>query len=158
MLPPTISIPGGRSKQSRHAQPDPACQRNRRPSPQPRWGRSESSPFGAIRRSRGLVDVQLRITLLQHDRDPKVAGKKSSLFRRMLSVLRRCRKKHPKWRRSLSQSLRLDHGAPSLRFVNRESKPLETTKEQSNYQADQSSRQYFHFDPILKNLEQHYQA
>ena len=128
MLPPTISIPGGRSKQWRHAQPDPACQRNRRPSPQPRWGRSESSPFGAIRRSRGLVDVQLRITLLQHDRDPKVAGKKSSLFRRMLSVLRRCRKKHPKWRRSLSQSLRLDHGAPVLQSFNPVSLLLGTTR------------------------------
>ena len=128
MLPPTISIPGGRSKQSRHAQPDPACQRNRRPSPQPRWGRSESSPFGAIRRSRGLVDVQLRITLLQHDRDPKVAGKKSSLFRRMLSVLRRCQKKHPKWRRSLSQSLRLDHGAPVLQSFNPVSLLLGTTR------------------------------
>ena len=128
MPPPTISIPGGRSKQSQHAQPDPACQRNRRPSPQPRWGRSESSPFGAIRRSRGLVDVQLRITLLQHDRDPKVAGKKSSLFRRMLSVLRRCRKKHPKWRRSLSQSLRLDHGAPVLQSFNPVSLLLGTTR------------------------------
>jgi len=131
VLPPTISIPGGRSKQSRHAQPDPACQRNRRPSPQHRWGRSESSPFGAIRRSRGQVDAQLRITLLQHDRDPKATGKKSSLFRRTPSVLQRCRKKHPKWRHWPPQSLRLDHGAPFLQPFNPVSLLLGTTRARS---------------------------
>lgn len=128
MPPPTISIPGGRSKPSRHAQRDLVCQRSRRPSPQLRRGRSGSSPFGAIQRNRGRVDVPLRMTLLQHDQGPKVAGKEGSLCRRTLSVLRRCRKKRPKWRCWLHRNLRLDHGAPVLQSFNPVSLLLGTTR------------------------------